>query len=62
MGKNYAADAVKCDAEGRTTHTLVYSGTAVLADGRKQRSHEYRCSECGEFIRKEDLQEETQYA
>lgn len=62
LAKIYAKDAVKCEAEGRTTHALVYSGTAVLADGRKQRSHEYRCSACGEFIRKEDLQEQTQYA
>ena len=62
MAKIYSDDAVKCDAEGRNTHTLVYSGTAVMADGRRQRSHEYRCSACGYFIRKEDLQEATQYA
>ena len=61
MTKEYSADPVKCPAEGRAIHRLVYMGTAIM-EGRRVRSREYRCDQCGEFIQKEKLQEATQDA
>ena len=60
MEKVYADSAVGCTVpqEGRKAHVLVYQGK-VMKDGRLQRSLEYRCSACGEFIKKSDLQEAT---
>ena len=58
MPKEYAADPIKCPAEGRTVHRLIYMGTAIM-EGRKVRSREYRCDECGDFVQKAKLQEAT---
>lgn len=58
MVKVYAEDPVKCIAEGRITHDLVYLGT-TRSEGRSQRTLEYRCRACGEFIKKDELQKAT---
>lgn len=62
MAKVYAEDPVKCIAEGRIVHDLVYMGTKTDAGGVKKRSLEYRCAACGEFVTKSDLQGATQNA
>lgn len=59
MAKVYAGDPVACPAEQRIVHDLVYMGRTRI-EGRKQRSLEYRCGACGEFIRKDALQSATQ--
>lgn len=56
--KTYAKSPTDCITEGWTFHELVYQGK-VTKDGRLQRSLEYRCNSCGEFITKLDLQEAT---
>lgn len=58
MAKTYAVSPTECPTEGRRFHSLVYQGK-VTRDGRLQRSLEYRCDACGEFISKADLQEAT---
>ncbi len=60
MAKKYAADAVSCPADGSMVHSLVYMGH-YREEGQSRRSLEYRCNNCGEFIKKADLQKETQY-
>jgi len=56
--KVYADSPTDCKEEGAKFHDLVYQGK-VNIDGRLQRSQEYRCRRCGEFIKKQELQEAT---
>jgi len=58
MRKVFAESPTDCTTEGQRFHTLVYGGKA-MRDGRLQRSQEYRCEACGEYITKSDLQEAT---
>lgn len=58
MAKVYADSPTECTTEGIRFHQMVYMGKAMV-DGRLQRSQEYRCTECGEFIKKQSLQEAT---
>ena len=60
MPKIYAASSVLCEAPGRHVHELVYMGQFRNERGVLQRSLEYRCAACGEFIKKIELQEATQ--
>lgn len=62
MEKFYSDDPVKCTATGVDLHQLTYMGQIRDSRGQLQRSLEYRCSACGEFISKKDLQEATQNA
>jgi len=56
----YSKSPIECTvpAEGRSAHVLVYQGKTMV-NGRLQRSQEYRCDACGQFIRKDKLQEAT---
>jgi len=58
MRKTYAESPTDCITEGQRFHDLVYQGK-VTRDGRLQRSQEYRCETCGQYITKADLQEAT---
>jgi len=58
MAKEYALSPTDCTTEGFRFHVMTYMGKTMV-DGRLQRSQEYRCDNCGEFIRKSDLQEAT---
>lgn len=58
MPKVYSKSATECPTEGQKFHVLVYQGK-VTKDGRLQRSLEYRCETCGEYIPKAALQEAT---
>lgn len=58
MPKTYAKSAASCTKNDGGFHVLVYQGKTML-NGRLQRSLEYRCDLCGEFITKPDLQEAT---
>ena len=60
MAKVYADNPVRCTAEGVDLHRLTYMGQVRDTRGQLQRSLEYRCSSCGEFISKQKLQEATQ--
>jgi len=61
MPKVMAKSPTLCAVEGQHFHSLVYGGK-VTRDGRLQRSQEYRCEVCGEYISKVALQEATNNA
>ena len=58
MPKQYADIPTECSSKDVGFHDLVYQGKTTQ-NGRLQRSLEYRCQACGQFITKAALQEAT---